>query len=139
MRTHLFSQFVILFALAFAAVSLNPSIAEAQKKGKAKPKTSVQQEKKQEPTEEVKEEEQAPPPPVQTTPATGTLLSVLRKFVGQKTNMGALKEVNKDYIIVAEDENSTTLIQMSQIVSLKQVREEDPPSVRLEIGIAKRD
>ncbi len=139
MRTHFFSQFAILFALAFAVAAVTPSFAEAQKKTKAKPKTSVQQEKKEEPTEEAKSEEPAPAPPVQTTPATGTLLSTLKKFVGQKTNLGVLKEVNKDYIIVAEDENSTTLIPMAQIVSLKQIKEEDPPAVRLEIGIAKRD
>ncbi len=138
MRSPLASRFALLFAMAFAVAVLNPSFAEAQKKGKAKPKTSVQQEKKEEP-EEVTSDEQAPPPPVQATPATGTLLSTLRKYVGQKTNMGVLKEVNKDYIIVAEDENSTTLIQVSQIVSLKQIKEDDPPSVRLEIGIAKRD
>ncbi len=139
MRTHVFSHVVILLALAFGAVALNPSFVEAQKKSKAKPKTSVQQEKKAEPAEEEVSTEEQAPPPVQTTPATGTLLNILRKFVGQKTNLGNLKEVTRDYIIVAEDENSTTTIPISQIVSLKQIKEEDPPSVRLEIGITKRD
>ncbi len=138
MRTRVFSKFVLLLAMVFAVVAANPSIAEAQKKAKAKPKTSVQQEKKDEP-EEVKSEEPAAPPPMQTSPVSGTLLNTLKKFVGQKTNLGVLKEVNRDYIIVAEDENSTTLIPLSQIVSLKQIKEEDPPAVHLEIGIVKRD
>ena len=139
------SRLCLLLALAFGLTAAVPSLADAQKKTtKSKPaatqKKAPEKQQAEEPKEEeeVKSDEPAPTPAPQANPATGGVLTWLRKYTGEKTNLGKLKEVTAQYIVVEED-NTTTIIPLGMIHSLRQVKEEDPPSVRLEIFLTRKD
>lgn len=139
MILHRISRLLLLLAVALAFTAAGTYTADAQKKSKAKPPAHQQPAKKADQGQEGENaDEPAVQPQQQATPSTGGIVSWLKKFVDQKTNLGTLREVTRDCIVL-EDENTTTIIPLTMINSLKQIKEDDPPSVRLEIYLLKRD
>jgi 3-oxoacyl-ACP reductase-like protein len=116
------------------------SSTEAQKKSKAKP-AAQQAQKAEEPTA-VETPAVAPTPaPPPTASSSGGVMDVLKKFVGQKTNLGILRKITRDYI-ETESENAVLTIPVSSIHSLKQITEQDENDqsvTKLEIRLFNKD
>ena len=136
------ANWVMLLAIAglFLAVTLVvPPAAEAQKKPKAK--TTVQKEKPQEAEEEATEPEHPAPAMQPAASISGGVMDIMKKFIGQKTNLGILKKVNKDFAEF-DDDNTVLTVPLLNIHSLKQVTdkdENDSTIVRLEVRLTAKD
>ncbi len=136
------ANWVMLLAIAglFLAVTLVvPPAAEAQKKPKAK--TTVQKEKPQAAEEEATEPEHPAPVLQPAASSSGGVVDIMKKFIGQKTNLGILKKVNKDYAEF-DDDNTVLTVPLLNIHSLKQVTdkdENDSTIVRLEVRLTAKD
>ncbi len=130
---------LIIAGLIFAGSMLAPSQADAQKKPKSKP--AVQQPKTQEGDEEQAAPEHPAPVIQPATSVSGGVLDIMKKFLGQKTNLGTLKKVNKDYVEF-EDENVILTVPVPNVHSVKQVTEKDDNDstvVRLEVRLIAKD
>ena len=136
------ANWFMLLAIAglFLAVTVVvPPAAEAQKKPKAK--TTVQKEKPQEAEEEATEPEHPTPVMQPSTSISGGVVDIMKKFLGQKTNLGILKKVNKEYVEF-NDENTILTVPLLNVHSLKQVTdkdENDSTIVRLEVRLTAKD
>lgn len=120
----------------FAAMTLfAPQQADAQKKSKAK--TTVQK-PKEAVEEETATEEPAPQPPASIS---GGIVDIMKKYVGQQTNLGTLKKVNREYVEF-QDENTVLTVPITNVHSLKQVTEKDENDstvVHLEVRLTAKD
>ncbi len=121
------------------AASAYPLHAEAQKKAKAKV-PAVQQTP---PTEEAVVAPATPAPEPQVTPSasSGAIVEILKKHLGQKTNLGVLNKIGKDFIELKE-ENVLLTVPLQSVHSLKQVNDKDDNDkdiVRLEIKLIAKD
>ena len=113
---------------------------QAQKKSKSKVATQ------QQPAKEEGQEEAAPTPVMapQAQPSvsiSGGLIDIMKKYIGQKTNLGTLKKVNKEYIEF-EDENVILTVPLTNVHSVKQVTEKDDNDstvVKLEVRLTAKD
>lgn len=76
---------------------------------------------------------QPPQPPI-----SGSFREVLVKSIGKSTNLGILKKVESDHLVL-EDENTTIMVPVSCVHSLKFVREEESPEAKLEIRLVARE
>ena len=126
--------------LLVASTITSQAVAEAQKKSKSKPVPAQQIEPKE---DAVKPSEQpAPAPePQAVSAASGAIMDILKKYQGQKTNLGYLNKVGRDFIEV-KDESVLLTIPIQSIHSLKQVTEKDDNDkdvVRLDIKLFAKD
>jgi hypothetical protein len=137
-RTGLKTALMIALVGVLAGV-LSVSSADAQKKGKKAAASETAAPRESAGESAVSEA------PAQTagvgSPISGGLIDVLRKFQGQKTNLGILKKLGKDFIEI-EDENVTWTIPLLSVHSLKQTTdkdENDKPVTRLDIKLYAKD
>ena len=138
MKAH-FAMLIAVATMFLTSTLFVSPYADAQKKPKAK--TSVQQQKPKEAEEEQTEETPAPPAPQPAASISGGVLDIMKKFLGQKTNLGTLKKVNKEYIEF-NDENTVLTVPLSAVHSLKQVTDKDDNDstiVRLEVRLIAKD
>ena len=138
MKAHL-AMLIAVAAMFLTSTLFVSPYADAQKKPKAK--TSVQQQKPKEVEEEQTEAAPAPPAPQPATSISGGVLDIMKKFIGQKTNLGTLKKVNKEFIEF-EDDNTILTVPVTNVHSLKQVTdkdENDSTVVRLEVRLIAKD
>ncbi len=130
---------LVIAGLLFTGSLFAPTSADAQKKPKAK--ASVQKEKPKEAEEEATEAEHPAPQVQPATSISGGVLDIMKKFVGQKTNLGVLKKVNREYVEF-DDDNTVLTVPMPSVQSLKQVTEKDENDstiVRLEVRLTAKD
>jgi hypothetical protein len=140
-RLRSLATIVTLLCFLLAAWSLP---AEAQKKQKKTP-TKVQQKEtpKEEPKEEEpKEEQEEPAAETTVAPASvslpGKFLDVLKKYTGEKTNLGTIRRLAGDYLVL-EEEYVTTLVPFSAIQSVRLVKDDESSPAHLEIKLIARD
>lgn len=144
-RFHWLISFLVLACFLLVASTVP---AEAQKKQKAKPqqKTQVKETQKEEPKEEAKVEEEesaekveeVAPAPSQTAPLPNKFLDVIKQYVGKKTNLGILKKFAGDYMVF-EDDLTTILVPVSNVQSVRLVRDDESSPANLEIKLISRD
>jgi len=67
-----------------------------------------------------------------------TLKDVLTGYVGEKTNLGTIKKIAGDYIII-EDENVTGMFPLIAIQAVRQIRGEGEEPTKIEIKLVARD
>ena len=134
---------VLLLAVAglFAAGTLFvvPQV-QAQKKSKAKVATQ-QQPAKEEGQEDAFATPTMAPQAQPSLSISGGLVDIMKKYLGQKTNLGILKKVNKEYVEF-EEENVVLTVPVTNIHSVKQVTEKDDNDstvVKLEVRLTAKD
>ncbi|MGA9117753.1 MAG: hypothetical protein WB699_00175 [Bacteroidota bacterium] len=132
-KTAMLIAIVAVFVVGTVAL---PSGAEAQRKPKSK--TTVKKEQTEE-QPEAKVERPAVQP--QTGRASDALIDILKKYIGQKTNLGILKKAGRE-VVEFEDDNTVLTVPVTTIHSLKQVSEKDENDstvVHLEIVLFAKD
>ncbi len=130
--------FLIVAALFAGTLVVAPQV-EAQKKSKAK--TAVQKPKEKEPAEEEATMEEPAPQPQPPASISGGLVDIMKKYIGQQTNLGTLKKVNREYAEF-QDENTILTVPITNVHSVKQVTEKDENDstvVHLEIRLISKD
>ena len=113
---------------------------QAQKKSKSKVATQ-QQPAKEEGQDETAATPAIAPQPQPSVSISGGLVDIMKKYLGQKTNLGTLKKVNKEYVEF-EDENVILTVPLTNVHSVKQVTEKDDNDsavVKLEIRLTSKD
>jgi hypothetical protein len=151
MNAHRFQWLIAMFTLLCFLFVASTMPAEAQKKQKAKaqqkeqvkettPKETVKEEKKAEDEEDAEKVEEATPPP--PTPSAmffpNKLIDVVKQYVGKKTNLGTLKKFAGDYMVF-EDDLTTVLVPLSNIQSLRLVKDDESSPAQLEIKLIAKD
>ncbi len=75
----------------------------------------------------------------QQAKATDTFKELLIQHVGDKTNIGVVKKVGGDYLIVQKDENVTAIYPLSVIQALRMVKGEEGEPNTIEIALLAKD
>ena len=63
---------------------------------------------------------------------------VLTQYQGQQTSLGTLKKVSSDYVTF-EDEQSTTMVPLATVQSVRLVKDEESGSTRIEVRLLARE
>jgi hypothetical protein len=67
-----------------------------------------------------------------------TLKEVLTGFVGEKTNLGTIKRIAGDYIVI-EEENETGMFPLNAIQAVRQIKGEGEEPSKIEIKLVAKD
>ena len=85
--------------------------------------------------------EEPAPQPQPPASVSGGIVDIMRKFIGQQTNLGTLKKVNREYAEF-QDENTILTVPITNVHSVKQVTEKDENDstvVHLEVRLTSKD
>ena len=63
---------------------------------------------------------------------------VLMQYQGQQTSLGTLKKVSGDYVTF-EDDQSTTMVPLATVQSVRLVKDEESGSTRIEVRLLARE
>jgi hypothetical protein len=67
-----------------------------------------------------------------------TMKEVLTGYVGEKTNLGTIKKVAGDYIVI-EDDNITEMVPLNAIQVVRQIKREGEEPPKVEIKLVAKD
>jgi hypothetical protein len=137
MLTRRTAAVLALLGVFLVGSTVTTTLAEAQKKSKAK--TTVKKDTREEEAKPAVAPER-PQPPAQ--PATSSaMLEILKKYVGEKTNLGVLKKATRD-LVQFDDDNTVISLPLSTIHSLRETTEKDDNDstvVQLEVKLIAKD